>query len=232
MLCVYVHFVVRMELTLYEIDCDFETSSILLIVQLQVAALSALQTEVIELSDRLKNSELERDSIQKQLNDAIDEKERAHRRLESIGSAHESRITEMHCVIVELSKKLKYQQENAILEDQEPDGTHSGTLSTASFMASMVEHDFDSQQLAILSFTVSELSFQEGSVYNSEMECANSDQQSHTEPLDIKLEQRDEKSESHYSLPQMTVNAVNQIQVNISLIIRFMVYLQGQFLSA
>lgn len=64
------------------------------------------------------------------------------------------------------------------------------------------------------------------------MECANSDQQSHTEPLDIKLEQRDEKSESHYSLPQMTVNAVNQIQVNISLIIRFMVYLQGQFLSA
>lgn len=77
---------------------------------------------------------MERDSIQKQLNDAIDEKERTHRRLESIGSAHESRITEMHCVIVELSKKLKYQQENAIIEDQEPDGTHSGTSSTTQFM--------------------------------------------------------------------------------------------------
>lgn len=92
-----------------------------------MAALSALQTEVIELSERLKKSELERDSIQKQLHDTVDEKERTQRRLESIGSAHESRITEMHCVIVELSKKLKYQQENAILEDQEPDGSHSGT---------------------------------------------------------------------------------------------------------
>lgn len=91
-----------------------------------MAALSALQTEVIELSERLKKSESERDTIQKQLNDAVDDKERTQRRLESIGSAHESRITEMHCVIVELSKKLKYQQDNAILEDQEPDGSHSG----------------------------------------------------------------------------------------------------------
>lgn len=49
------------------------------------------------------------------------------RRLESMGSAHESRLTEMHCVIAELTKKLKYQQDNAILEDQEPDGSHSGT---------------------------------------------------------------------------------------------------------
>lgn len=94
--------------------------------QLQVAALSALQTEVIELSDRLKKSEHERDLIDKKLNDALDEKERTQRRLESIGAAHESRITEMHCVIVELNKKIKFQQENAILEDQEPDGSRSG----------------------------------------------------------------------------------------------------------
>lgn len=86
-----------------------------------MAALSALETEVVELSERLKISEQQRDLIQKRLNEALDDKERAQRRLESIGAAHESRITEMHCVIVELNKKLKYQQENAIIEDQEPD---------------------------------------------------------------------------------------------------------------
>lgn len=67
------------------------------------------------------------------MNDAIDEKERIQRRLESIGSSHESRMTEMHCVIVELNKKLKYQQENAILEDQEPDGSRSGKYSNFYF---------------------------------------------------------------------------------------------------
>lgn len=94
--------------------------------QLQVAALSALETEVLELSDRLKKSELERDSAQKRLNEALDEKDRVQRRLESVGAVHESRITEMHCVIVELNKKLKFQQDNAIIEDQEPDGSRSG----------------------------------------------------------------------------------------------------------
>lgn len=61
---------------------------------------------------------------------------------------------------------------------------------------------------------VSELSFQEGSVYNSEMECINDEQQSQTEPLDVKLEQAEEKSESHYSMPQMTMNASGQAQVS------------------
>lgn len=61
---------------------------------------------------------------------------------------------------------------------------------------------------------VSELSFQEGSVYNSEMECTNFEQQSQTEPLDVKLAQPDQKSESHYSLPQLTSNVGGQMQVN------------------
>lgn len=99
---------------------------IIFINKLQVAALSALETEVVELSERLKISEQQRDLIQKRLNEALDDKDRTQRRLESIGSAHESRITEMHCVIVELNKKLKFQQDNAILEDQEPDGSRSG----------------------------------------------------------------------------------------------------------
>lgn len=91
-----------------------------------MAALSALQTEVLELSARLQNSEREREILQRKLNDAIDEKERAQRRLESVGSSHESRITEMHCIIVELSKKLKMRQDNAIMEECEPEG--SGNL--------------------------------------------------------------------------------------------------------
>lgn len=94
-----------------------------------MAALSALETEVIELSERLKKSEQERDLAKKRLHEAIDEKERTQRRLESVGAVHESRITEMHCVIVELNKKLKFQQENAIIEDPEPDGSRSGIIS-------------------------------------------------------------------------------------------------------
>lgn len=88
-----------------------------------MAALSALKTEVLELSARLQNSERERDSMQKKLVDALDEKERSHRRLEAASSAHESRLTEMHCVIVELSKKLKNRQDNAIIEEHEPEGS-------------------------------------------------------------------------------------------------------------
>lgn len=85
--------------------------------------MSALKTEVLELSARLQTAERERESMQRKLNDAVEEKERAQRRLESIGSAHESRITEMHCVIVELNKKLKSRQDNAIMEENEPEGS-------------------------------------------------------------------------------------------------------------
>lgn len=58
---------------------------------------------------------------------------------------------------------------------------------------------------------VSELSFQEGSVYNSEMECTNFEQQSQA---DVKLEHvHDGNSESHFSIPPMNMNAGNQLQV-------------------
>lgn len=60
---------------------------------------------------------------------------------------------------------------------------------------------------------MSELSFQEGSVYNSEMECINLEQQSETEPLDVKLDQNDDKSESHYSMPPIAPNMSGQVQV-------------------
>lgn len=85
-----------------------------------------------------------------------------------------------------------------------------------------------------MTMTVSELSFQEGSVYNSEMECTNLDQQSQTEPLDIKLvqcEQRsenqcnsynaediklalDQQSDAHFSLVNLNT-AGDQLQVSL-----------------
>lgn len=85
--------------------------------------MSALKTEVLELSARLQNAERERETMQRKLNDAMEDKERSHRRLDSISSAHESRLTEMHCIIVELSKKLRNREENAIMEENEPEGS-------------------------------------------------------------------------------------------------------------
>lgn len=48
------------------------------------------------------------------------------------------------------------------------------------------------------------------------MECINYyEQQSQTEPLDVKLDQTEEKSGSHYSMPQMTMNAGGQAQASL-----------------
>jgi hypothetical protein len=91
--------------------------------QLHMAALTALNTEVLELKKCLQKSEGDKEHLRGQLKEAYDERERGQRRLESIGAAHESRLTEMHCVIVELNRKLKMQQENAIMEEHEPDGS-------------------------------------------------------------------------------------------------------------
>lgn len=75
------------------------------------------------MSARLQNAEREREVMQRKLNEAIEEKDRSHRRLDSISSAHESRLTEMHCIIVELSKKLRSREESAIMEENEPEGS-------------------------------------------------------------------------------------------------------------
>lgn len=111
-----------------------------------MAALSALKTEVLELSARLQNAEREREAMQRKMTDALEEKERAQRRLESIGSAHESRLTEMHCVIVELNKKLKLRQDNAIMEENEAEG--SGNTRVYFFLLDFIFiNDFYTQYL-------------------------------------------------------------------------------------
>lgn len=90
---------------------------------MQAAALTTLKADMMELAKRLDRSERDRDALHKKLFDAIEEKESSNRRLEAIGAAHESRITEMHCVIVELRKKLNAKQESAIVEENETEGS-------------------------------------------------------------------------------------------------------------
>lgn len=111
-----------------------------------------LETQLKELSQKLQKSEKCRDDYKRKLDEATEDKERCYRRLEVISAAHESRITEMHCVIAELSKKLRAKQENTIMEENEPEG--------------------------------SEISYQEGSVYNSELNLTNPDAECQTDPLD------------------------------------------------
>lgn len=86
--------------------------------QLQASAVSALRSEVLALSNRLQRAENGRELMEKELRAAIEEKEQAQRRLDSIGTSHESRITEMHCIIAELSRKLKAKEECAIMEEE------------------------------------------------------------------------------------------------------------------
>uniref|UniRef100_A0A1B0CHC1 Uncharacterized protein n=1 Tax=Lutzomyia longipalpis TaxID=7200 RepID=A0A1B0CHC1_LUTLO len=82
---------------------------------------SQITEKVMEMAEKLKNATKDREALQKELSEALEEKDRSRRRLEVISAAHESRLTEMHCVIVELSKKLKRYEERSILEEQEPE---------------------------------------------------------------------------------------------------------------
>lgn len=82
-----------------------------------------LKNQLVELSQRLQKSERERDEFRKKMEEAIEDKEQTFRRLEMMSSSHESRITEMHCVIAELSKKLRNKQDNVIMEETEVEGS-------------------------------------------------------------------------------------------------------------
>lgn len=87
-----------------------------------------MNNEVLELKSCLEKSDFEKETLKRQLKDAFEEKERSQRRLEAVSASNESRLTEMHCVIVELNKKLKAQQDHAIMEEQEPDGSGTNTF--------------------------------------------------------------------------------------------------------
>ncbi|XP_014089832.2 colorectal mutant cancer protein isoform X2 [Bactrocera oleae] len=84
-------------------------------------SLQQLESQVRDLVHRLQISEQQRADLQHKLEECNGEKDLCLRRLEVVSAAHECRITEMHCVIAELSKKLRAKQEAVILEENEPD---------------------------------------------------------------------------------------------------------------
>ena len=91
-------------------------------VQLQTGPLTTMRSEVVELSQRLQRSEHSRHVLEQQLREILQDRDRTHRQLESLAATHESRITEMHCIIVELSKKLKTKEDGVIAEEPEGSG--------------------------------------------------------------------------------------------------------------
>jgi chromosome segregation ATPase len=94
--------------------------------------IQALNNDMIELRARLQKSDLEKEQLKMQIRELFDEKDNTQRHLEAISQSHESRITEMHCVIVELNKKLKVQQDTAIIEETEPEGSGESVESFSS----------------------------------------------------------------------------------------------------
>lgn len=144
--------------------------------------MSALKTEVVDLTEKLKGAVKDRETLEKELAEALEEKDRSRRRLEVISAAHESRLTEMHCVIVELSKKLKRYEERSIIEEQEPE--ESGEEFPG-------HRESRGNLLRGISLSVSELSFQEGSVYNSELDGQLGGDYEPTDQLDVKSEQQE-----------------------------------------
>ncbi|KAH8310306.1 hypothetical protein KR044_000660 [Drosophila immigrans] len=132
-----------------ESDNNISSCSTLDIVnKVEQLSVQQLENRVRELSQRLQQAE-------RQLAESQVEREMCHKRLEVVSQAHECRITEMHCVIAELSKKLRSKQEHIIMEEQEPEGE-------------------------------GKLSYQEGSIYNSELNLTNADAdgECQTEPLE------------------------------------------------
>ncbi|SPP80505.1 blast:Colorectal mutant cancer protein [Drosophila guanche] len=129
-----------------ESDINISSCSTLDIVnKVEQLSVQQLENRVRELTQRLQQAE-------RHLSESNAEREMCHKRLEVVSQAHECRITEMHCVIAELSKKLRSKQDHIIVEEQEPEG--------------------------------SELSYQEGSVYNSELNLTNPDAECQTEPME------------------------------------------------
>lgn len=84
--------------------------------------LQTTRADVLELTQRLQRSEHGRNILEQQLRESLQDRERTHRQLESLAATHESRITEMHCIIVELSKKLKTKEDGVIAEEPEGSG--------------------------------------------------------------------------------------------------------------
>ncbi|XP_069679820.1 colorectal mutant cancer protein isoform X2 [Periplaneta americana] len=99
--------------------------------KLHLAALASLKGEILDLSSRLHTVTQERDLLEKTLNKTQLEKLRlvaeSDERCELQAQRHEERITELHCVIAELRRKIDRQralvirEEDDISENEDPE---------------------------------------------------------------------------------------------------------------
>lgn len=80
-----------------------------------------------ELKTKLLQADSEKDKLAKQVRQLFKDKDETQRHLQSLAVSHENKITEMHCIIAELSKKLNIQRDNQIAEESEND-QNSGEL--------------------------------------------------------------------------------------------------------
>lgn len=84
-----------------------------------------MSNDLTELKTKLLHADLEKDKLTKQVRQLFKEKDETQRHLQALAISHENKITEMHCIIAELSKKLNVQKENQIAEESENDQNSS-----------------------------------------------------------------------------------------------------------
>ncbi|XP_064471194.1 colorectal mutant cancer protein-like [Ornithodoros turicata] len=88
--------------------------------KLHLAAVSSLKCEVYELTSQLQRTSRERDFFERQLHtDRLHRSRERECRLKDQAQRYEERITELHSVIAELSKKLEIQRATVIKEEDE-----------------------------------------------------------------------------------------------------------------
>ncbi|XP_071447533.1 colorectal mutant cancer protein [Hetaerina americana] len=99
--------------------------------KLHLAALSSLKSEIQDLTGQLKAVTQERDFLERSLSKAQLEKLRlvhdAEERLDSQAQRYEGRLTELHCVIAELSRKIRGQTSRVITEEEEEEDESTTT---------------------------------------------------------------------------------------------------------
>ncbi|XP_063231776.1 colorectal mutant cancer protein isoform X2 [Bacillus rossius redtenbacheri] len=101
--------------------------------KLHLAALASLKGEILDLSSRLHSVTQERDLLDKSLNkiqlerirDAVD----AEEKLDGQAQRYEERLTELHSVIAELSRKIDRQRTLVIREEEDVSETEDQDIS-------------------------------------------------------------------------------------------------------
>ncbi|XP_022253038.1 colorectal mutant cancer protein-like isoform X2 [Limulus polyphemus] len=128
--------------------------------KLHLAALASLKGEILELTQRVQHLSQERDMLERQVNRAQLDRLRLARdheeRLDHQAQRYEERLTELHSIIAELSKKLDIQRATVIKEEDEfsqqseDESKHSETQSQGTSNAEVYsekENESNTEQL-------------------------------------------------------------------------------------